>query len=378
MKVNDYLSAIAAGMLGLLAMPAPVLAGPSIEFADGAGSVRLFGRVQADVLLDSGLPKAQQDEFEWRSARLGANLRVGEDWHATLSVNLEDSLELHEASIEYRGWPVWIEAGRIQESYGLSDLSSAQNLMMMERPQPALALGADYGLGVAAYLRGERWGASLGAFGKSGSDTLDGRDRALTARVTGTPLRNDDWLLHLGAGLSQRDTPARIRFSARPETVLVSGLAVDGVRLAGVDDVQLANLEFALRRGPVLVQAEYLRASVSGAGSPDYDGWYVEAGWVLTGESREYRTRRGVFRGVKPRTPLGEGGFGAVELTARYSKTDLADAVPGGETGRIAGVGVNWTPVDAVRVQFNLLDIEERGTRVDSDTVAQMRVQFSF
>lgn len=376
MKMNDCLSPFAGVLLGVLALPA--LAGPSVEFSDGAARLSLFGRVQADALLDSGLPEARQDEFEWRSARLGARLQVGDDWHAVLSVNLEDKLELHEASVEYRGWPVWIEGGRIQESFGLSDQSSSQNLLMMERPQPAAALGGGYGFGAAAYLRGERWGASLGAFGKSGNDQLDGRDRALTARVTGTPVRNEDWLMHLGGGVSLRDTPARLDFSARPETVLVSGLGVNSARLNGVDDLRLGNLEFALRRGPVLVQAEYLRASVSGAGSPDFDGWYVEAGWVLTGETREYRTRRGVFRGIKPRKPLGEGGFGAVELAARYSKTDLADATLGGETGRVMGVGVNWTPVNAVRVQLNVLDIEERSASVDSDTVTQMRVQFSF
>lgn len=376
MTTNNFTAALAGCAFGVLATSA--LAAPTLEFANGAGQISLFGRVQADVLLDSGLPDSRQDNFEWRSARLGARLQVGEDWHAVLSANFEDKLELHEASIEYRGWPVWIEGGRIQESFGLSDQSSSQNLLMMERPQPTVALGGGYGFGLAAYWRGERWGASLGAFGKSGNDQLDGRDRALTARVTGTPLRSDDWLMHLGAGLSLRDTPTQIDFSARPETVLVSGLSVNSATLDGVEEVHLANLEFALRRGPLLVQAEYLRASVSGAGSPDYDGWYVEAGWVLTGETREYRTRRGVFRGIKPRAPLGKGGFGAVELAARYSKTDLADAAPGGETGRIAGIGVNWTPVDAVRVQFNLLDIEERGTGIESDTVAQMRAQFSF
>lgn len=376
MTKNDCLPCLAGLLLSVLSLPG--MAGPTVKFADDSARLSLFGRVQADFLLNSDLPDARQDDFEWRSARLGARLKFGDDWRAALSVNLEDTLELHEASVEYRGWPVWIEAGRIQESFGLSDQSSSQNLLMMERPQPAAALGGSYGFGLAGYLRGKRWGASLGAFGKSGNDPLDGRDRALTARVTGTPVRSDDWLLHLGAGLSLRDTPSRIDFDARPETVLVSGLGTNSATLNGVDEVRLANLEFALRRGPVLVQAEYLRASVSGAVSPDYDGWYVEAGWLLTGETREYRTRRGVFRGIKPRTPLGEGGFGAVELAARYSKLDLADAALGGETGRIVGVGVNWTPVDAVRVQFNLLDIEERGASVESDTVVQTRVQFSF
>lgn len=376
--------------LGLLASAPAFAAEPLLpRYQQGAFSLSASGRVQGDVLLGSGLPSNRTDSAELRRARLALNARYGKDWRGRVSADFADGTRLQDLAVEYRGWPVWVELGRILEPFGLADQSSSRDLPFMERPQ-ATTLGSSYGFGVAANARGKLWAVTGGVFGHTGNDELDGRDQAVTVRGSYTPVRNDDWLLHLGAGASLRKPKgSTLRYSARPETVLVSGLSVQSAALTGVKQVRLANGEVALRRGPVLVSAELLSASVGRETGPEpsYSGYYVEGSWALTGERRDYSTRQGSFDGLKPKRPLklSKGlksfreGVGAVELAARFGATDFTDPVLGGEKGRVASVGVNWTPVERLRVQLNALAIEEqRGAVKEDDTVVQMRVQFSF
>ena len=73
----------------------------------------------------------------------------------------------------------------------------------------------------------------------------------------------------------------------------------------------------------------------------------------LTGERRRYNVCRGDFGAVSPKNPLFSGGWGALELTARYSWADLNDAaISGGRFGR-ASIAVNWYATDNLRLEFN-------------------------
>jgi phosphate-selective porin len=110
----------------------------------------------------------------------------------------------------------------------------------------------------------------------------------------------------------------------------------------------------------------------------------VEGAYTLTGERRDYRGRAGVFDGISPKRPLGRGGYGAVEVAARFSSTDLQDETLGGDTGTVLGAGVNWYPRDDLKVSLGGQRVERerirRGmARPDvEDTVVQMRLQANF
>jgi phosphate-selective porin len=123
-----------------------------------------------------------------------------------------------------------------------------------------------------------------------------------------------------------------------------------------------AGLEMSWAPGPFSVSAEYLRTTEArkgvGVGNeqvldntlPDIQGrgWYVTGSWVITGE------RKG--GGVKPRHPLLQGGFGAIEVAARYEVLRFASAGPQqeppsdsfraanvvGNGDRVFTGGVNW------------------------------------
>lgn len=103
-----------------------------------------------------------------------------------------------------------------------------------------------------------------------------------------------------------------------------------------------------------------------------YRGWYVSGTWVLTGERKA--------GGVEPRKPLLTGGFGAMELAARYERARFGSSDPSEppeanpraanlvETGTAAWTaGVNWYLNRWTRLQFN-------GVRESFDEIARSPV----
>ena len=138
---------------------------------------------------------------------------------------------------------------------------------------------------------------------------------------------------------------------------------------------QRVGLELSWAPGPYSVSAEYIRSSEArvgvGVGNeqgpdntlPDIEGrgWYVTGGWVITGERKE--------GGVKPRRPFLQGGFGAVEVAARYEVLRFASAgaqqEPPSDSHRAANVlgngdsvltaGVNWYLNKWLKFQLNAI-----------------------
>ncbi len=56
----------------------------------------------------------------------------------------------------------------------------------------------------------------------------------------------------------------------------------------------------------------------------DVDGYYVQFGWIITGENRPYKA--GAFKRVKPASPKGRGRSLPVlkRVTEKYSDVGLA------------------------------------------------------
>jgi phosphate-selective porin OprO and OprP len=114
-----------------------------------------------------------------------------------------------------------------------------------------------------------------------------------------------------------------------------------------------------------------LASGTLAADNPSFNGWYVEGTWVLTGEPKTYTVSAtnnevGGFGAPKVASPFSLKGdsWGAWELTARYSDTDLnwnqlfaGDAthqagINGGDE-RIVALGVNWYLNNNVKLQLN-------------------------
>jgi phosphate-selective porin OprO/OprP len=56
-----------------------------------------------------------------------------------------------------------------------------------------------------------------------------------------------------------------------------------------------------------------------------FNGWYAQGSWTLTGESRPYNPAAGSYGTIMPVHPfsLANASWGAWEVAGRYSATDL-------------------------------------------------------
>ena len=122
------------------------------------------------------------------------------------------------------------------------------------------------------------------------------------------------------------------------------------------------------------LQAEAYRASVDAPGGAiDFAGHYVLASVNLGASAYRYSRSRGVFRG--PRT---RAAWGALELSARYSRLDLEDRTVAGGAQVEKTLGASWTYNDNLRLMLNVSEIEATPTRrgvEESVTVTALRVQ---
>jgi phosphate-selective porin OprO/OprP len=95
-------------------------------------------------------------------------------------------------------------------------------------------------------------------------------------------------------------------------------LEIDGVIAA--NNASLFNAELALAYGSFYAQSEVIYSVVDqqAGSSLTFPGAYLHAGYFLSGESRAYNGKNGVFGRVKPNCNVGnDGGVGAWEIAGR-------------------------------------------------------------
>jgi phosphate-selective porin OprO and OprP len=131
----------------------------------------------------------------------------------------------------------------------------------------------------------------------------------------------------------------------------------------------------------LLIQGEYYAINMNQAKLPpalqptlSFNGGYVEAGWVITGEPIRYSVGDAAFARPKVDRPwtLDGPGIGAWELSTRYSVMNLnsnvtpgiSQTVTGGIYGglqKIVGVGLSWYPNDWIRfyLQFQYVNVDK-------------------
>ena len=210
----------------------------------------------------------------------------------------------------------------------------------------ALLPSRNHGLVLSGAAGNDNISWAVGAFnnwidsGESFSDTAN----VFVGRTTWAPavFQNESNLFHVGLGLRYSDLKQPVRVRRTPE-FNNAPLYVDTGEISA-DDQMTYSLEAYWRNGPYWLGFEYVGTDVNSpqTGNPFFSGYHVTGSWAITGESRAYRKRSGVFDPLPVARPVNQGGWGTVELAFRYSNTDLTDgAVDGGEMD-IWSLGVNW------------------------------------
>lgn len=244
--------------------------------------------------------------------------------------------------------------GKQKEPISMERLTGMVFLPWQERSAVADALLPSRNVGVvwngSSPERYSSW--AFGLFNDwfdAGQDFSEGASQFI-GRFTWAPFRSEDDsnLLHLGLGYRYSNAKEGFRFRSEPEfnkspTFVDTGFGNDASSLPA-DKTETYNLELSWRKGPFWLASEYFRTAVKNPAleNPKFDGYYVSASWVLTGEMRPYNKKNGLFRPVPISRTVYQNGKGAWEIAARYSDISLTDGRIEGGDMQIASLGLNW------------------------------------
>lgn len=403
-KVNESL-----GQLGT-----PSLTPGRFEIKDKVGdySWRVIGRMHFDAaFFDSDKNFVQTDDQQFRRLRLGVAGTMGTNWKYKAEYDfreIDNGISgLKDAFLDYVGplpgidlaaHPTSLKIGQSHEPFSFDLINSSNNSLFIERALPVNTIANFVGErnpGLKFSTLGTNWTAAFGAFatrhietitpvsvtcrvpatgalpgstlrctGTGGQEDTPPRDfndgYAMTGRVTYAPWHDGGHVLHFGTSFSYRDfldgNPMRLR--ERFEVNETSTRLIDTGNFAARDFMRW-NAELAVIEGPFTFQGEYLAMKVNTLTGDDplFDGYYLSAGWFLTGESRLYNFNDGIWDSTRPNQAFGKGGFGAWELVGRYSTVDLNDELLAGGQERNITVGLNWYPAQNVRFMANYIRV---------------------
>lgn len=301
---------------------------------------------------------------------------------------------IEESYLAFKNFPQVgiLKGGQYQAPMGLDVINSARDITFMEPAAPlqALAPGVNAGIQLGRPVFDQRATWTVGLFtdgvGTDFGDAASDYGRVIT-RFTGLPIYDLDegtnvtQLLHLGvSGNVLYSASNAVKYRSRPESHLAPYVIDTGDMNA--DGSLVLGAEAAWVRGPFSLQSEFLQAWVREPTNqvPSFLGYYVSAGWFLTGETRPYDTAEGVFARVIPRRNFdGAGGWGAWELGARYSYVNLNSAdVQGGRLSMLMA-GVNWYAHSHVKCRFNYGYGQVSGRDPEGDMhIFETRVEIDF
>jgi len=332
-----------------------------LETVDGNNKLRIGGRIHWDNAFTSD-DDYMSDGETFRRARLYISGLIQERYDFKMQYDFAGGdADFKDVNFGIKDLPVLgnIRVGQFKEPFSLEEQNSSNNITSIERANVNLLTPSrSSGLMLYNNYADQRVTSAVGLF--RGADDSYGNYKgdgyAATVRLTGLPYINDDssQLLHLGAGYSHRnDDTASYKFSSdhamAPSTKH---------KISNVDDVNLLGLEAALKLNSFSLQSEWIGADVDAPAGGDLEGYYVQASYVLTGESRSYDSIYGAFRGVSPSSKfLDNGGLGAWEATLRWSNLDYTD-LNGGDEADSLTVGINWYLNKNVRALFNYTDVD--------------------
>ncbi len=369
--------------------------GLQAESADKKYKFKLGGRIHADSVFSGNDDLVSAGTTTHREASDGTYIRrarmrfegvFDKDWLFRTEADFaDDNVRMKDIFIEYNGWDSGrLTLGQQKQNFSRELQESSNDMMFMERSLMDVLNNptVDRAIGVNYETKGSNWVAKLGAYGDSitpartDSGTCgdskatpesckDGRKNAgdegwgVSSRLIYNPILEKDKLIHLGVAGNYR-TPddtgdvakgSDLHYRYRT-TNNQTNLSLLDTKVENVDDIKMLGLEAAGLYGPFSVGGEYTHTWVQRKdGSPDLslDGWYAEAAWSITGESRQYK--EGNFRYLKPakKFNLKNGTWGAWELATRWSEVNLNDReFRGGQMSQLT-VALNWYINENVR-----------------------------
>ena len=316
-------------------------------------SIKLRGRLFFDIAAlqetKTGGAALSIDDSEFRAARIGVEGNYGDFKYVGELDFAGGKTSFKDVNITWKG-PVNIKAGQMKAPVSMEELNSGRHITFMERGMVTDAFGLDRRIGITVGKSGKNYSAAAGVFGNSINGAQDGKktNTVFAARGTYAPVLKDGQVLHIGASVRHVDrTAGAPKRSAR----WGAHLATEKINPAIGDDAFLFGLEAAGVFGPAHIHGEYMKES-GDLGSAK--GGFIQGGYFLTGETRTYKAGSGKFDRTKPSRPLSKGGYGGLEIAARYDRLDARNAFD--EKGETFTAGLTWYPESHLRLKAEYID----------------------
>jgi len=341
-----------------------------------------------------------------RRVRLRVDGNVKEDTRYVIDLDFAASghPSFRNVMLQFSDIPTFqnLDFGYFKQPFGMDGLTSGRELLMLERQLP-FALAPFRQIGIATHGLNDNetvgWNVSTYRFPTDSFGVFQGGSggHALAGRIYFIPLHESQTgrLVHIGMDYSVIEPGDNtIRYAIQP------GFFTRDPGTGDEDDpgtvpvfldtgdiptdlVNLFNLELALSHGSFHMETEMRWSLVDQIGGPDltFPGFYVQAGCILTGESRPYDVNQGVFRRVTPHRPfsLGSGG-GAYEVVVGYSILDLNNKNIDGGRGQLFTLGMNWYLHRYTKFQFEfspfILETMDEGYSTAYVTALRTQVEF--
>ena len=352
---------------------------PSIQLGE---HVRLDLRLKLQYDLRRFDPEIDEDERDFRVRRGGLNGEIGNHLEFQIEGDINRDGRWRDVYANWRTFRQFqVMAGRFKVPFGREELVSITDVDFAFRSLVSTTVPPARDKGVMVHGRFLQRGLTyeVGVFDDDGdngrlqepqfalTDNVEDIGPSFAGRVTATPLRRLGEALdtfRVGFAYGGAKVPEGLN-SLRGETVYGTTDFFEPVYVKGRRT--RVGTEVSYMPGPVGLNAEWMQAREErlnqGLGDVDLSdfittGWYASATWLITGEDKEDFNN--------PRRPLFDGGFGAVEIGARFeelrfeSAEKIGEAFPNpraenilGNRDRVLTVGLNWWPSRWTRLTVN-------------------------
>jgi len=402
----------AAGHAGSVTSDGPDLViktrgGLEVRTADQKYSFKVGGSIQFDYTDYDGIFNRTDDgasgsDLDFRRVRINLSGQVTPQWKYKFEYDFQ-SEQTTDVYFDYTGFGkmATLSIGKLKVPFGMDELTSAKDTLGIERNAINQAFAPSRVSGIALSGYNDFYQYKAGLF-KGGLDDKDDVEWTFGARFSFTPVRTDDMVVHVG--LAWVDSDVGDGEAVGASTGTFSGSRVDftpelkgGAEKFASPPVAYNTydglaLEVAGTMGPLFYQFEYHdmtfdggNIGTGGAGTVqvdtgiEIDGYSAQVAWVLTGETRPYKGKSGVFGAIKPKGP-----GGAWEVFVRYSDIDMGDtdnrAASGFDDTQLTTIGLNWYVNSQVRASFNLVsgEAEARDALDDDGDALIARLQYRF
>lgn len=399
-------------------------------FTDGDFSLSLRALVQYDTAyyaqgkVPTGTDFSSGSNF--RRARFGFEGTAFNDWQYNFIYDFGGSgvegSTISTAYVQYNGLaPVHFRIGAFPPSESFDDTTSASDLLFLERAQPA-----DIGRGIAGsdgrdaaqvFAYDDNYFASVAYTGSLvGASGQYDEQQAVVGRAAYRAIASEDVNLAFGGDFTHvfklpdtvagKNSAHPFSLSERPE-LNVDDQSIRLISSGSIDASHVTEwgLETAGNYHNFYGQGGYFGFDIArrdlgnpnNLPDPNFNGWYLQGSWILTGEEKKYKPETGSFGAPKPNDPftIDKGGIGAWEIVARYSDLDLnyhegdpgmatpVGGIRGGDQ-RIWTAGINWYPNQVLRfmLDFQHTDVSKLASNGDNanarlDAIS-LRTQISF